>query len=130
MKLQPTTILITLFFLFSLNVHARPAPSEESLKATFYKIRDAIRISCNKEYPTDDKKFQECASTRDSSMVWFFTTLYNYRDRKGINSIEFKKGIDCSELYSPSVNEPGRKKALELADWIKVKSCYLNALSK
>ena len=119
------------FYFLSSNVaYSRPAPSEDGLKATFKKMVDVIRESCSKRHPLDDKKFQECATVRHSAMNWYFTTLFKYRDTKGINSIEFKKGIDCAEKYSPTVNEPGRKMALERADWLNVKSCYQKALNR
>ena len=109
---------------------ARPDPTIESQNAVGQKIVDAIKVSCSNAHPIDEAKFIECATVRYDAMKWFFSTLYKNRDTKGIQSTEFKKGIDCTEKYSPNVNEPGRKKAIELADWLKIKSCYQKALNE
>ena len=131
--MKPTVLafcVISALFVSTNIAYSRPIPSEESLKATFDKMLYVIRDKCTKEYPVNDKKFQKCVSSTHSAMNWFFTTLFSYRDTKGINSEGFKKGIDCAEKYSPAVSEPGRKVSLEQANWLYVKNCYQEALSK
>ena len=122
---------IICIFLIGVNTSlARPDVTEKSQRAIGIKIVDAIKVTCSNMHPIDDVKYKECASVRYEAMKWFFSKFYHYRDTKGVESKEFKYGIECSLKYSPKVNEIGRKQALELAEWLKVKSCYKKMLNK
>jgi len=103
-------------------------PANADLKATGQLIVDTIKNGCKKEYPNDEEQFRKCAMGRYDAMKSFHEKLYHYRDTKGVNSVEFKKGISCVDRASPSVDEPGRKVAIEKADWIKANKCYESEL--
>lgn len=115
------------------SVFALPAvaqPSQESLNATGQLLVDTIKQNCRKEHPTDEARFVGCATTRYDAMVRFLGKLYSYRDTKGVNSTEFRKGVECIDIASPSVVEFGRKKAMEHADWVKADDCYSASLRR
>ncbi len=129
-KLSQILFFMASILMLSNMSHARPDPTVESQNALGQKIVDTIKVSCSNAHPVDEAKFKECATVRYDAMKWFFSTLYHHRDTKGIESEGFKKGIECSLKYSPYVNEPGRKQALELSDWLKIKSCYKASLAR
>lgn len=130
---QLKSFFIIAIILFSVLVlpessFARRQASQEQLNATGQLQVDKIKEVCKRENPNNDTMYRDCATLRYNSMRLFYTKLFQQRDTKGAQSSEFKKGIDCIFKASPSVNEPNRKKAVELADWIMANKCYEEAL--
>lgn len=103
-------------------------PTQQSLDATGQLIVNSIKDMCRLSHPDNDYEFRKCAESRYDAMKSFFAKLFHYRDTKGTQSSEFKKGLTCVENASPSIDDQGRKMVIERADWISANACYEEVL--
>lgn len=98
---------------------AAAAQPKTDIEAHFQSIVDRIKFGCRETHGTDDAAFVTCAEARYGEMRAFFERLFDNRDKKGVESREFRVGIECL---------PAGQEAIVRADWPAVNGCYKRAL--